>query len=72
MKAFETSFENVIYRFCLMMAVIIVGFFVGQPLLALLALPLFLSAALGLEFKKEQMEIKEASVFPIRKKKTAA
>ncbi|WP_090167281.1 hypothetical protein [Neolewinella agarilytica] len=50
MRFFALSFDKVVLRFFLMMACVIVGLFVGQPLLALVALPLFLSALLGVSF----------------------
>jgi len=50
MRFFALSFDKVILRFFLMMGCVIVGLFSGQPLLALLALPLFLSALLGVSF----------------------
>jgi len=50
MRFFALSFDKVILRFFLMMACVIVGLFSGQPLLALVALPLFLSALLGVSF----------------------
>ena len=49
MKAFNLSFATVLMRFYLMMGIIIGSLFIGQPLLAFLALPVFLSAILGVE-----------------------
>jgi len=51
MKMFDASVESIIWRFYLLMAVVIVPFTIGVPILALLALPVFLSALLGVSFK---------------------
>jgi hypothetical protein len=56
MRFFALTFDKVIIRFFLMMALIIGGLFAGQPLIALLALPLFLSAMLGVSFLPEPKE----------------
>lgn len=50
MKYFNLTIENAIWRFYLMMAVVIVPFFLGVPIFALLALPIFLSVMLGITF----------------------
>lgn len=50
MIAFKASVEVIILRFYLMMAVIIGSFLLGQPVLALISLPIFLSAMLGVKF----------------------
>jgi hypothetical protein len=50
MRFFSLTFDKVILRFFLMMALIIGGIFAGQPMVALLGLPLFLSAMLGISF----------------------
>ncbi len=71
MKMFTLPFDKLILRFYLLMAVVIVPFFMGVPILALLALPVFLSALLGVEFtsgpmsKVRRMKKKEyPNVFP--------
>jgi hypothetical protein len=56
MRFFSLTFDKVVIRFFLMMALIIGGMFAGQPLIALLALPLFLSALLGVSFMPKQKE----------------
>lgn len=53
MRFFALTFDKVLLRFFLMMTCVIVGLFAGQPLLALLALPIFLSAVLGVSFIPE-------------------
>lgn len=47
MKILNASFTTVVMRYYLMMSIVIVAFFIGQPLLAYLALPVFLMAILG-------------------------
>jgi hypothetical protein len=51
MKFLNISLTTLMLRYYLMMAVVIVAFFAGIPWLAFLALPIFLSALLGIEFK---------------------
>ncbi len=50
MKFFQLDFTTFILRFYLMMAVVIVALFAGYPALASLALPIFLSAMMGIQF----------------------
>ena len=50
MKPFSLSIGTLIVRFYLMMAIIIGAIFAGMPWLALLALPVFLSAMMGISF----------------------
>lgn len=50
MKLFEANFDTILWRFYLLMTVVIGSFLVGVPLLALLALPIFLTAMLGISF----------------------
>ena len=50
MKFFELGLGAMMVRYYLMMAIIIGAIFLGQPLLAYLALPVFLSAILGVKF----------------------
>lgn len=54
MRFFALTFDKVLLRFFLMMACVIGGLFAGQPLIAFLALPIFLSAVLGVSFLPEQ------------------
>lgn len=56
MKPFEVSFEHVIIRFYLMMAAVIIPFFIGIPFLAILALPIFISAFMGVSFMGKKSE----------------
>ncbi|MEN0006972.1 MAG: hypothetical protein AAF798_22665 [Bacteroidota bacterium] len=48
-EPFSTSLTAVLIRFYLMMAVVIIALFSGQAWLAVLSLPIFLSALLGLK-----------------------
>jgi len=50
-KAYSLSFTSVIWRFYLMMAIVIVAGFSGYWLVGLIALPIFLSIMIGVEFK---------------------
>lgn len=52
MKLFEATFDVILIRFYLMMGVVFVGVFSGMYAIAGLALPIFLSAILGVSFKK--------------------
>ncbi len=51
MKFFTLSLGTMLVRYYLMMACVVIALFIGQPLLALLAIPLFLSAVLGISFR---------------------
>ena len=50
MKLFNMSLSTMMFRFYLMMAIVIVPIFAGVPVLAILALPIFLFALLGIQF----------------------
>lgn len=50
MTYFTANFETVLIRFYVLMGVVIASFTFGAPYLALLALPIFLSALLGITF----------------------
>jgi hypothetical protein len=50
MRFYAITFDKVLIRFYLMMGVVLLGMFSGIYAIALLALPLFLSAILGIEF----------------------
>lgn len=57
---FEAGWDTVITRFFLMMAVIIVGVFIGQYWMAALGLPIFLSAMMAakITFGEKKSEAK--------------
>lgn len=59
MTLYTASFETVIWRFYLLMAVVVISFFIGAPELALLSVPIFLSAMLGVSFEKTEAESTE-------------
>jgi 1,4-dihydroxy-2-naphthoate octaprenyltransferase len=52
MKLYQLSFTALMLRFYLMMAIIIIAGFSGIWLLSLLALPVFFSGLMGLQFSK--------------------
>ncbi len=62
MTFFTASFETVLIRYFLMMALIIVSFSVGYPLFALLSLPVFISALSGLSINYNPGEVKKIFV----------
>lgn len=64
LKAFDLNIGNVMMRFYLMMAVVIAAGFSGYWLVALLALPIFLSTIMGISFTKnnKKMSSKERSI----------
>lgn len=65
MKFLQLSITGLIWRFYLMMALVIVAGFTGIWLLALLALPLFFSALMGISFtKKAKAEAKVKVAHP--------
>ena len=66
MKYFKASFATILLRFYLMMTIILASFMAGFPLLALLGVPVFLSALLGLSFS---MSRKKASTNTIKNTK---
>lgn len=51
MTYFTASIQTIVLRFFLMMAIIIVAIFAGVPYLAILSLPVFISAMVGLSFQ---------------------
>ncbi|MFT4535836.1 MAG: hypothetical protein ACI9P5_003206 [Saprospiraceae bacterium] len=50
MTFYTASFDTVVLRFTLMMAAVIVPFFIGIPILAIISLPIFLSAMTAVSF----------------------
>jgi len=52
MKLFHLSLTALMFRFYLMMAIIIIAGFSGIWLLSILALPVFFSGLIGLQFSK--------------------
>ena len=72
MEFFSISVSTIILRFFLMMAVIIVGVFVGQYWLAALGLPIFLSVMLGLGTKSKAVATKASKQSNIQPQTKAA
>ncbi len=58
MEFYSLSFDKVILRFYLMMAIVIGSFFAGYPVLAILSVPVFLSIMAGVTFKKPALVAK--------------
>ncbi len=56
MTFFSASFETVLLRYFLMMAVIIAAFAVGYPILAVLSFPLFIAAFTAVSFKSKNSQ----------------
>ncbi len=54
MKLLDLSISTLIIRFYLLMAIVIGAGFIGQWWLAILALPVFFSALMGMKFTKPQ------------------
>lgn len=54
MRYFAIGIDGLFIRFILMMACVIIGGFIGQFWIAGFALPIFLSAVLGVSFGKEK------------------
>jgi hypothetical protein len=52
MKFLNLSLATLIFRFYLMMAIIIIAGFSGLWILSVLALPVFFSALMGIQFNK--------------------
>ena len=57
MKLFNLNFASLILRFYLLMAIVIGAFFMGYPILAFLALPVFFSAMMGIRFTRVKHKV---------------
>lgn len=57
MTFFTASIETVVLRFFLMMAVIVLTFAFGYPLLTFLGFPIFLSAMTAVSFTKKNKKV---------------
>jgi len=64
MQYFNFSISTLILRFYLTMALVHAPFFLGVPVLALLACPVFLSIMLELNFKRNIVIKKEINDYP--------
>ena len=67
MRFYAITFDKVVIRFYLMMAAVLLGMFSGYYAIAFLALPLFLSAVLGVSFSPEPRAEAESKVRPMTK-----
>lgn len=65
MRFYALTFDKVVIRFYLMMGVVLLGMFSGYYAIALLALPIFLSAILGISFRPETPAATESKVLPM-------
>ena len=64
---FKLSVAGVVFRFYLMMAVVVAAGFLGQWWLTVLALPIFLSIMMGVTFgKKKENKINKAPMVPVK------
>jgi hypothetical protein len=57
LKVFDLNIITLVWRFYLMMGVMVIAGFSGYWLIALLALPIFLSIIMGISFTKNEEEI---------------
>jgi hypothetical protein len=73
MKMYEADFTTIFWRFNLLIAVTVIPFLIGIPILAALALPVFLTMMLGISFKQDLIITNEAKTvaLPITKKTAA-
>ena len=58
MTFYTASFDTVVLRFALMMVAVVAPFFMGIPILAIIALPIFLSAMLAVTFFPPKPKVK--------------
>jgi len=66
MTYFSASLDTILLRYFLMMAIIIGSFSLGYPILALLSLPVFISAIAAISFtgkskKSNQLSVKKGT-----------
>lgn len=55
MKLLQVNIVTLMFRFYLMMAIVIASFFMGMPWLSILALPVFVISLLGITFDRKFM-----------------
>ena len=58
MKLFHLNFASLILRFYLLMAIVIGAYFIGYPILAILSLPVFISAMMGIKFTRTKKALR--------------
>jgi len=59
MTFFRASFQTVLLRYFLMMAVIVIAFTIGYPILAVLSFPLFIAAFTAVSFRSKKNKSNE-------------
>lgn len=65
MKLYSASFDIIVWRIYAMMVMVLIPFFIGIPILSILALPIFISALLGVSFThKMDNEGKSKNIYP--------
>lgn len=69
MQLFHASFSATLSRFYLMMALVIVGFFLHQYWVVALAIPVFLSCLLGMSFSREEFREQSQGIMRLMKKR---
>lgn len=57
MTYFHLSFSTLLWRYYLMMAIILLAGFTGYWALAFLSLPVFLSCLLGVSFRRQSKQV---------------
>lgn len=75
MTLFTANVAIIVERYFLMMAVIFVSFFAGVPILAIISVPIFLAAMMGITFfpkKEEKYQVAKKEVKEINKLHIAA
>ena len=73
-KLFDLHFDQLLIRYYLLMGVVIASLFAGIPALALLSLPIFLSALLGARFtwRTKAVATQERQLIPRNRFKKAS
>jgi len=61
MKLFSLNFSTLVLRFYLLMAIVIGAFFIGYPILAILALPVFLMSMMAVKFTLPRLSFTKKS-----------
>ena len=72
MKPFSLGLGGLIIRFYAMMAVVIIGGFTGQYWIMAFALPIFLSAMMGVSLGKKEKAVKESKNRTLKQDNTGA
>ncbi|MDA8692456.1 hypothetical protein N9L92_00225 [Saprospiraceae bacterium] len=62
MKFFKATFDVIVLRFYLMMAIVVLSYVADLKFLAILALPVFLSAMMGIKFEMRGISVENKSL----------